>query len=59
MFQKRILKEEVTEGWITLDNEELHDLCFSPDIISVIKLRRMGCSGHVARVWNGINTDFW
>jgi len=42
MFQSRALKKEVTEGWIKLDDEELHDSCFSPDIISVITLRRMG-----------------
>jgi hypothetical protein len=42
MFQNRVLKKEVTEGWIELDNEELRHSCFSPDIISVMKLSRMG-----------------
>jgi hypothetical protein len=31
-----------------LHNEELHDMCTSPDIIQVIKLRRMRWAGHVA-----------
>jgi len=42
MLQNRALKKEVTEGQIKLDDEELHDSRFSPDIISVIKLKRMG-----------------
>ena len=29
---------------------ELNDLCFSPNIIRVIKSRRMRCAGHVARM---------
>jgi len=28
-------------------NEELHNVCTSPDIIRVIKSRRMGWTGHV------------
>jgi hypothetical protein len=31
-----------------LHNEELRDLNFSPDIINVIRLRRMRWVGHVA-----------
>jgi hypothetical protein len=31
-----------------LFNEELHSLYASPDIIRVIKSRRMGCARHVA-----------
>jgi hypothetical protein len=40
----------VTGGWIKLRNEELHDLYSSPSIIRIMKARRMGWSGHVARM---------
>ena len=33
-----------------IDNEELNDLYSSPDIMRVIKARRMRWAGHVARV---------
>ena len=33
-----------------LHNEELNDLCFSPNIVRVIKSRRMRWAGHVARM---------
>ena len=36
--------------WRRLDNEELNDLYSSPDILRVIKLRRMRWAGHVARM---------
>ena len=31
-------------------SEELHRLCFSPNVIRVIKSRRVRWAGHVARV---------
>jgi hypothetical protein len=37
-------------GWRKLHNEELHNLYSSPDIIRVIKSRRMRWAGHVARM---------
>ena len=40
---------EVTEEWTRLHNEELNEL-YSPDIIQVIKSRRMRWAGHVARI---------
>jgi len=39
----------VAEGWRRLQNEELHNLYVSSNIIRVIKSRRMRRDGHVAR----------
>jgi hypothetical protein len=39
----------VAGGWRRLHNEELHSLYSSPDVIRVIKSRRMIWTGHVAR----------
>jgi hypothetical protein len=36
-----------------LHNEELYDLCSSPNIVRVIKSRRMRWAGHVARMGRG------
>jgi hypothetical protein len=46
MYQAR---DEVTGGWRTLHNEELHNIYSSPSIIRMIKSRRMRWAGHVAR----------
>jgi len=40
----------VEGGWRRLHNEELHDLYSSPNIIRVIKSRRMRWAGDVARM---------
>jgi hypothetical protein len=37
-------------GWRKLHNEELHNLYSSPDMIRMIKSRRMRWAGHVARM---------
>jgi phosphoribosylaminoimidazole carboxylase (NCAIR synthetase) len=57
VFENRVLRRifgpkrgEATGEWRSVHNEELNDLCSSPNIIRVIKSRRMGWSGHVARM---------
>jgi hypothetical protein len=64
VFENRVLRrmfghkrDEVIRELRKLHNEELNDLYCSPNIVRVIKSRRMRWAGHVARMgeWRG----FW
>jgi hypothetical protein len=43
-------RDEVTGEWRKLRNEELCDVCSFPNLIRVMKSRRMRWAGHVARM---------
>jgi hypothetical protein len=57
VFENRVLRsafrpkrDEVTGEWRKLHNEELNDLYSLPNIVRVVKPRRMRWAGHVARM---------
>jgi hypothetical protein len=57
VFKNRVLRrifgfkrDEATGEWRRLHNEELNDLYSLPNVIRVIKSRRMRWAGHVARM---------
>ena len=60
MFENRVLRvfgpkrDEVTEEWRKLHNEELDDIYSLPNIVRVVKSRRMRWAGHVARMGEDI-----
>ena len=59
VFEKRTLrrifgpKRNESGEWRRLHNEELHSLYRSPNIVRVIKSRRLRWAGHVARMEEG------
>ena len=53
-------RDEVTGEWRKLLNEELSDLYSLPNIVRVLKSRRMRWAGHVERMGRGeVCTGFW
>ena len=57
VFENRVLRrvfglkrDEVTGEWRKLHNEELNNLYSLPNIVRVVKSRRMTWAGHVARM---------
>jgi hypothetical protein len=57
VFDNRLLRsifgpqrDEVTRKWRKLGNEEVSDFYSSPNIVRMIKSRRMRWAGHVARM---------
>jgi hypothetical protein len=59
VFENRVLrrivgpKSEEDGSWRKLHNDELHSLYSSPNIVKVIKSRRMRWAGHGARMGEG------
>jgi hypothetical protein len=59
VFENRVMrkiyapKREEEGSWRKLHNDELHDLYSSPNIVRVIKSRRMRWAGHVACMGEG------
>jgi len=60
VFENRVLRrvfgpkrDEATGEWRKLHNEELSDLYSLPNIVQVVKLRRMRWAGHVAHMGEG------
>jgi len=60
VFENRVLRrvfgpkrDKVTGEWRKLHNEELRDLYSLPNIVRMVKSRRMRWAGHVARMGEG------
>ena len=53
MFENRPKRDEVTGEWRKLHNEELSDLYSLPNIVRMVKSRRIKWAGHVARMGEG------
>jgi hypothetical protein len=65
VFENRVLRrifgpkgDEVTGEWRKLHNEELNGLYPLPNIVRVIKSRRMRWTGHIARMGE-VCIGFW
>jgi hypothetical protein len=67
MFENRVLRrlfgperDDVTGEWRKLYNDKLNGLYSVPNILRVIKSRRMRLAGHVARIGQGRGVfKFW
>jgi hypothetical protein len=67
VFENRVVwgifepkRDEVTEDWRKLHNEELHNLYPSPGIIRTFKSRRISLTGHAASMEKRrMRKEFW
>jgi hypothetical protein len=66
VFENRVLRrvfgpkrDKVTGEWRKLHNEELSDLYSLPNIVQVVKSRRMRWAGHVAHMGEGCIGFWW
>jgi hypothetical protein len=66
MFENRVLRrmfglkrDEITEGWRKLHNDELQKLYSSPNIIRMMKSRWMRWARHTERTGRGMYIGYW
>jgi hypothetical protein len=68
VFKNRVLRrifgpkrDEITGEWRKLQNDELRDVYPLPNIVRVVKSRRIRWAGHVERMGEGgeLYTGFW
>jgi hypothetical protein len=66
VFENRVLRKifvptREDRSWRNLHNDELHSLYSSPNIVRVIKSRRMRWVGHVTHLggWGEVFTGIW
>jgi hypothetical protein len=66
VFENRVMRRiygserEEDGSWRKFHNDELHSLYSSPNIVRMIKSRRMRWAGHVAHMGRGaVFTEFW
>ena len=59
VFENKVLRKtfepkrfDLTGKWRRLHNSELHDLYWKPDVIRIVKSRRLRWAGHVTRMEN-------
>jgi acyl-coenzyme A synthetase/AMP-(fatty) acid ligase len=53
-------RDEVTGQWRKLHNEQPHNFYSSPNVIRMIKSRRMRWAGRVARMGRrGMHIEYW
>jgi hypothetical protein len=51
------MRDEVTREWSKVQNEELSDMCSTPNFVRVLTSRRMRWAEHVARMGENRSAD--